>query len=258
MSYLLWRLLPQAARQGKRRFNRPTYSHFIYDRGIPLWAGGIVTWLFPRLGGTPILRGKADRLGLRAARHLFAHSPYPIAVAPEGGTNEHNEIVSPLEPGVSQLGFWCAEDLHKAKRTASVYILPIGIQYRYVSPPWTALTNLIQDLETDLGLAVNAEPLPGLLKDPQADQLYGRVLRVAEKLLTDMESFYSRYYHLTHTEHSEANPVAAIQTAETASWPAKNLQLAARLRVQLNNALQVAEQYFGCILRANLSIAVVV
>ena len=55
----------------------PVHSHFIYDRGIPLWAGSSVGWLYSRLGGTPIVRGKIDRAGLRSARDLFANSQFP-------------------------------------------------------------------------------------------------------------------------------------------------------------------------------------
>ncbi|NJN38705.1 MAG: 1-acyl-sn-glycerol-3-phosphate acyltransferase [Acaryochloridaceae cyanobacterium CSU_3_4] len=238
MSYMLWRLVPQAARQAGITFKTPTYSHFIYDRGIPLWAGQFVTWLFPRLGGTPILRGKADRLGLRAARDLFANSPYPIAVSPEGGTNEHNEIVSPLEPGVAQMGFWCVEDLLKAGRSESVYIVPINIRYSYSSPPWERLKTLMAELEVQLGLAAMPDPAPQLLSDPQADRLYSQVLRVSERLLEEMNTFYSRYYHL-------CRPTGEEKTLQINGIPDRNANLAFQLKQQLDVALQAAETYFG-------------
>lgn len=89
--------------------------------------------LFP-FRGIPIQRGKLDLVGLRTARHLLANSHLPMAVAPEGATNGHNQIVSPLEPGITQLGFWCVEDLLKAGRSEQVLLVPIGIQYRYENP----------------------------------------------------------------------------------------------------------------------------
>lgn len=236
MSNMLWRLVPKEARKAGITFKTPTYSHFIYDRGIPLWAGQFVSWLFPRLGGTPIFRGKADRVGLRAARDLFANSPYPIAVAPEGGTNEHNELVSPLEPGVAQLGFWCIEDLLKAGRSESVNIVPLNIRYSYVSPPWTALENLMGKLEGQIGLSASSKTAPNLLTDPRSDALYGRVLQVGERLLQEMEQFYSRYYHLPHSQawDEQANGI-----------PDRNARLAFQLKQQLDIALQVAEAHFG-------------
>lgn len=241
MSNMLWRLVPKEARKAGIRFKTPTYSHFIYDRGIPLWAGQFVSWLFPRLGGTPILRGKADRAGLRAARDLFANSPYPIAVSPEGGTNEHNEIVSPLEPGVAQLGFWCVEDLLKAGRSESVYIVPLNIRYSYLSPPWDALKDLMGELETQLGLPATPEPAPNLLADPQADMLYGRVLRLGERLLAEMSTFYSQYYHLSCP--------AEVLPHECSD---RNTKLAFQLKQQLDIALQAAETYFGLPTKGNL------
>ncbi|ABW26948.1 1-acyl-sn-glycerol-3-phosphate acyltransferase [Acaryochloris marina] len=234
MSYMLWRLVPKEARKSGIRFKRPTYSHFMYDRGIPLWAGEFVSWLFPRLGGTPILRGKADRVGLRAARDIFANSPYPIAIAPEGGTNEHNELVSPLEPGVAQMGFWCIEDLLKANRSESVYIVPLRIRYRYVSPPWKAIKDLLGQLEAQMELTAEVTP-SGLLEDPEKDALYGRVLRLGECLLAEMDRFYSKYYHLPR-------PVVDPLPYDP---PDRNAKLAFQLKQQLDIALQAAESYFG-------------
>ncbi|HEY9834634.1 MAG TPA: hypothetical protein V6D26_29050, partial [Stenomitos sp.] len=148
---LLWRLVPKVAKQQGISLQSPIHSHFIYDRGIPLWAGSQMAWLYSRLGGTPIHRGKADWMGLRSIRHLFANGQFPMAASPEGATNGHNEIISPLEPGIAQFGFWCAEDLHKAARTQEVWILPIGIQYRYVEAPWKAIEKLLSELEAASG-----------------------------------------------------------------------------------------------------------
>lgn len=159
LMHLLWNLVPQVAREKQIPLNYPTHAHFIYDRGIPLWAGSIVEWLYPRLGGTPILRGKVDRLGLRSARELFASGNLPMMAAPEGATNGHNEVVSPLEPGVSQLGFWCVEDILKAGREEQVLIVPIAIKYRYVREPWDALDKLLTQLEIDSGLPVEDSTL---------------------------------------------------------------------------------------------------
>ena len=113
MGYLS-QLVPQVARQQGVSLQQPIHAHFIYDRGIPLWAGAWVGWLYSHVGGTPIHRGKLDRTGLRSVRNLFANASLPMAAAPEGATNGHNEIVSPLEPGIAQMGFWCVEDLLKA------------------------------------------------------------------------------------------------------------------------------------------------
>ena len=139
LGYLFSQLVPKVARKQNTALQMPIHAHFIYDRGIPLWAGSYVGWLASQLGGTSIQRGKADWTGLRSARDLFANGKFPMAAAPEGATNGLSEIISPLEPGIAQLGFWCAEDLQKQERSEQVLIVPVGIKYSYVSPPWRAI-----------------------------------------------------------------------------------------------------------------------
>jgi 1-acyl-sn-glycerol-3-phosphate acyltransferase len=230
MAYLLWRLLPQAARQQGLSLQSPLHAHFIYDRGIPLWAGAGVGWLYSNLGATPIVRGKTDLMGLRSARQLFANSHLPMAAAPEGATNGHNEIVSPIEPGLSQLGFWCVEDVEKAQRSEKVFILPIGIQYFYLTPPWKEIEKLLTQLETDTGLSPLAQ------RDRLADEkiFYQRLSRLGERLLSLMESFYRDYYH---------QEIPQLPT-ENNSLELKDL-FSKRLQNLLDVALKVAEEYFA-------------
>lgn len=199
MAYLVWKLLPKAAKKHKIALNLPIHAHFIYDRGIPLWAGSAVGWLYSQLGGTSIQRGKLDVPGLRSARDLFANGEFPMAAAPEGATNGHNEIVSSLEPGISQLGFWCVEDLHKANRDEAVFIVPIGIQYYYITPPWDEIEQLLTQLEKDSGIVFNKRDQHRL--DEQ--QLYQRLHRLGEHLLRVMENFYREFYHQSLGDTSE-------------------------------------------------------
>jgi hypothetical protein len=224
MAYLLWKLVPKVARQQGISLQKPLHAHFIYDRGIPLWAGAGVGWLYANLGSTPIVRGKVDLIGLRSARQLFTESHLPMAAAPEGATNGHNEIVSPIEPGIAQMGFWCVEDLQKAQRSEQVLIVPIGIQYRYVTPPWKEIEKLLTQLEIDTGLSVNqTSQIP-------SEDFYQRLYRLGERLLTLMEEFYREFYHQQLPQ----------PTTESDSEKA----LSIRLQNLLNVALQVAEQYF--------------
>lgn len=219
ISQLLWRHIPQQAKKQGISLKPPIHAHFMYDRGIPLWAGNYVTWLFPKLGGTSILRGKLDRQGLRSARDLFVNGRFPIAAAPEGATNGHNYRVSPLEPGIAQLGFWCVEDLQKANRTEEVFMVPLGIQYHYIKDNWEALAQLLSEMESDCGLRTyNSQATPS--------SLYPRLINLGNYLLDLMENFYRQYYHQhIPKESSEELPV--------------------RLQRLLDIALQVAESYFG-------------
>lgn len=137
-----------------------------------------------------------------------------MMVAPEGGTNGLNEIISPLEPGIAQMGFWCMEDLRSAGRTEQVYVLPLGIQYFFISPPWGGVDVALAQLETSCGLMV----------DPSIDR-YARVTRIAKSLLGTLEQYYVRYYH---------------QTIDSSVK-----DIADRLRNLMEVALRTAEQYFS-------------
>jgi len=231
MLYLISRIVPQVARQKGIKLQYPVHSHFVYDRGMTIWAGNWLGWLFSQLGGVPIRRGRRlDRQAIQTARD-FANAPFPIAVAPEGGNNGHSGIVSPLEPGVSQLGFWCVEDLKKANRTETVVIVPVSIQYHYVTPPWSKLDELLSKLEVDSGLPVQSV---GESAINQPEIYAQRICRLGEYLITEMEEFYRRFYH-----QDIPNTVAT----EESTTP--NQVLIARLHHLLDKALQVSEQYFG-------------
>jgi 1-acyl-sn-glycerol-3-phosphate acyltransferase len=234
---LLSRVIPRIADQQNIRLNTPLHAHFVYERGMSLWAGRWLNWLFAKMGGIPIRRGrKPDWIALRTLRHLFANGDMPLAIAPEGATNGHSEYVGPCEPGGAQLGFWCVEDLKKANRSEAVCILPVGIRYRYLTPPWTTIDRLLTQLEQDCGLS----PLGG---EPAADPMvayYPRLIRLGEHLLDVMESFYQRFY---------SHPVAKDRKLldETSST-----SLGDRLNYLLERALNVAEQRLGVLPSGNI------
>ena len=230
LAQVLWNQLPKLAQQQRTPLRSPVHTHFIYDRGIPLWAGNTVGWGISKLGGTPIRRGAVDRVGLRSVRDLFANGKFPMAAAPEGATNGHNEIVSPIEPGIAQFGFWCQEDLIKAERNEDVAIAPVGIKYFYETAPWRYLDELLCELEVDSGLQEQPNPPMGLANgktpsDSQQSQLYQRLIALSEHLLGLMEDFYSKFYHQQLDTESE--------------------ELPDRLQTLLNAALNVAEKSFG-------------
>lgn len=229
--YVLSRAVPQIARQQGIALQLPLHSHFMYDRGMPLWAGSWLGWLFARMGGVPIHRGKSlDWIAIKTIRSLLINGQFPLAVAPEGATNGHSEVVSPLEPGVAQLGFWCVEDLLKANRCETVWIVPIGIQYRYSHPNWRKLDALLCQLEKDCGLPLHQSDREGV--EDRGEKLYlHRICRLAEHLLVTLENFYRRFYH------QKALLLPDSTDAE--------LDSNVRLQRLLDTALKVGEQYFA-------------
>jgi 1-acyl-sn-glycerol-3-phosphate acyltransferase len=228
IGYTLGRLLPKRARSMGVKLRQMPHAHFMYDRGIPLWAGKLMGQLYSKLGGTPIMRGKVDRAGLKSARKILLDGKFPLLAAPEGGTNGHSEIISPLEPGIAQMAFWCAEDLAKAGRSEKVIIVPIGVQYKYIDSPWGAIQQLLGELERDCGLQSGDDAIGETLDE----QLYHRMYSLGEHLLSTMEMHYKRFYHCEFPEFENAvGDGSAI--------------LGQRLHRLMNQALRVAEQHFG-------------
>jgi 1-acyl-sn-glycerol-3-phosphate acyltransferase len=231
MAQLLWREVPAAARREGLRLRRTVHCQFLYDRGIPLWAGAAVGWVLARLGGVPIQRGKLDRNALRTARDLFAHGPFPLAIAPEGATNNQGELLGPLEPGIAQMAFWCCEDLAAERRDERVLIVPVGLRYRSIDADWAPIDRLLAELEAQVGLP----PATAAGEAGAAERRYGRLIGLAERLLALLETFYR------HTYGRVLDGVGAAQAGAAASEPPFQLRLA-RLR---EVALAVAESHFN-------------
>ncbi|HSM81199.1 MAG TPA: 1-acyl-sn-glycerol-3-phosphate acyltransferase [Nodosilinea sp.] len=230
LSYLFSRLVPRAARRGGFSLRRPIHSFFMYDRGMPLWAGRWLGWFFAAIGGIPVHRGRRlDLKALKAVREHIRNAPLPVTIAPEGATNGHGELLSDLEPGTAQLAFWAVEDLQKAGRPEQVQLLPVGLRYLYPRPDWAALNRLLAQLEADCGLPVQRFADPAA---QPAQAYYPRLLSLGLHLLSRMEQFYQRFYGVTPAEIA----------AETRDDPAA---IAQRLSQTLDGALAVGERFFG-------------
>ena len=179
---LFWNRVPQAARRLKLPLPRPIQLRFLYDRGIPIWAGQVIGWLLQRSGGIAIHRGRLDRPALAQARAALTQGRYPLVVAPEGATNNLSGEMAPLEPGVAQLAFWAAEDLEKANDVRPLEVLPIGIHYSWRHHNWEALDARLTALERHLGIS-NADADPENAQASRRD----RLIQIGMNLLKALE-----------------------------------------------------------------------
>ncbi|MEM9087732.1 MAG: 1-acyl-sn-glycerol-3-phosphate acyltransferase [Cyanobacteria bacterium P01_F01_bin.53] len=267
--YMCSRAVAKAAKAQGIRLKQPVHSHFIYERGMTIWAGDGIGWLLSRIGGTPIRRGRRpDWVGLKAARKLLTEGCMPLVVAPEGATNGHSQRLGPLEPGVAQLGFWCAEDLQRANRTESVSIIPIGLQYRYCKPNWPRLSQVLSQLEAQSGLSPQSQAAssPSDRQDQKTQNLehqnldkdcHLRILRLGEHLMRTMETFYQRWYHrhISEVEASDSKVSNSKVSNPEVSNPEDNhstTDASERLRSLLDQALQVSESFFNLPGKGNL------
>ncbi|MCJ8282065.1 MAG: 1-acyl-sn-glycerol-3-phosphate acyltransferase [Rivularia sp. ALOHA_DT_140] len=239
--YLFSREVPRIARQQNITLKSPINCHFMYDRGMTIWAGNWLGWVFSRLGGIPIHRGKSlDLQAIKKTREVLIDGKLPLVVAPEGATNNHSEVISPLEPGVAQLAFWCVDDLAKANRVEQVIVLPINIQYHYIHPQWSKLDWLLNKLEADCGLSKERREINSVKQLEELKQLYlERLFELGEYLLGEMEQFYSHFYHLNLLDLSQDS----ISREEN---------LTVRLQKLLDVSLEVGEEYFGIQKKGNI------
>ncbi|MGQ9866910.1 MAG: lysophospholipid acyltransferase family protein [Pseudanabaenaceae cyanobacterium] len=237
LMHLVSQALPQAAQDLGISLPQPTHTYFAYDRGIPLWAGPYVEWLFPRLGGISVRRGTLDRAALKTMREKLLHGQFPLAIAPEGGTNHHSEAIGQLEPGTAQLGFWAVEDLAKAGRNERVYIVPITFQYRYEGNNWSRLETYLQQLEKQAGVRPDdpvyqaAQTTATQLSAPMASTeqaLYQRLFALGFYIVNYTEQHYRRFYG--HLAPPPLPPTAPLRD---------------RLEWLRDFVLRVAESYFA-------------
>ncbi len=231
LSYLFSRLVPRAARQQGFNLKRPVHTFFMYDRGMPLWAGAWLGWFFASMGGIPVHRGRRlDLKALKTVREQVVTGPLPVTIAPEGATNGHGEIISPLEPGTAQVAFWAVEDLQKAQRSERVLLLPVGLRYFYPNPDWGALNRLLGQLEGDCGLPVQSFSAPS---PASVAAYYPRLVTLGQHLLTRMEQFYARFYGGKPGGKPAQDGENSPET------------MAQRLGPLLEQSLRVGEQFFG-------------
>ncbi|MDY7028750.1 MAG: hypothetical protein SVR04_10680 [Spirochaetota bacterium] len=150
--YLFNNILPKESRRLNIRLPRHPHAHFLYGRGVPVWAGRWLEWLFSRVGGIPVFHRRLDREGLDELRSHLLHGEYPIALAPEGQVTYHNGVVHEIEPGFAHLALWAQQDLHKQGLSKDVRVLPISQYYCYGRDGEKSLQELVEKLEVELGI----------------------------------------------------------------------------------------------------------
>jgi hypothetical protein len=237
LGHLLTKILPTAAKKHRISLKSPIFGHFLYDRGTVLWAGKYASWLYPKLGGIPIPRGRSSRVGLATAKDLLMNGYMPLVMSPEGIINGHSELVSTLNIRAAQIGFAAMGDLIADGRAEDVLIVPIGIQYYYLEEPWLELESLIHQLEQDCGLIVDREVTIVAIEEgdarPMRKLLYDRFYNLTQHLLYQIENFYAQFYHYEIPERPPLD--RSISRTE----------IAQRLHQIVTFALKVSESYFS-------------
>ena len=113
-----------------------------------LFAGsaGLRRWLFPRLGLFPVDREGSDLAAVKAAVEILAAGEHPLLVFPEGEVYHLTDRLTPLREGVA---FLAASAARKKKEGNTVWIVPVGLKYRFLDghDPMPAMLGLMDRLE---------------------------------------------------------------------------------------------------------------
>jgi hypothetical protein len=218
MVQLLTRILPREARRRRQALGGLPHVHFLYGRGVTLWAGGGSAFLIPRIGALPVANRRADTRALSTVRRFLTRGPYPVALAPEGQVTYHNHRLGPLETGSARLAVWCLEDLERQGRAEEVLLLPVGIEYRFPRNPERLLESLIARIARIGGL-----------REPGSGPARERLLDLTEQLVVKIAAYYARFFPGGH----EASGLALVGTCD----------LRERIERICDTALRVPERF---------------
>ncbi|MBY0357803.1 MAG: 1-acyl-sn-glycerol-3-phosphate acyltransferase [Candidatus Obscuribacterales bacterium] len=154
--------------------------NFIAAREVFDWNHGLNGWFLQRMGCYSVVRGAVDRESFKTTKRLLVEGKKKLVLFPEGEISKQNDVLLPLESGVAQLGFMALDELQKIKPDEPLFILPIAIKYTYKGDLTHYLPELLQKIESHLGI-----------KCDTADTIYQRVRNAAQVVLKTLEDEYN-------------------------------------------------------------------
>ncbi len=170
-----------------KRLSQPYYymaARESFDKGR---FGGIRSFLMQQLGAYSIVRGTVDRNAFRTTRQLLTEGKWPLVIFGEGEISHQNDTVMRFERGITQLCFWALDDIKKAGTTKPLYIVPIGIKYRYTQDMWHVIDTALTKLERNI--------LPTTARTPV--ERYQRLRRIGIAVLSTLAEEYQFKVDLT-------------------------------------------------------------
>ena len=163
-----------------KRLSQPYYymaARETFDRGR---FGALRSFLMQRMGAYSIVRGTVDRNAFRTTRQLLSEGKWPLVIFGEGEISQQNDTVMRFERGITQLCFWALDDMKKAETVKPLYIVPIGIKYRYTQDMWNVIDTALTKLERNI--------LPPAARTPI--ERYQRLRRIGIAVLSTLAEEY--------------------------------------------------------------------
>jgi 1-acyl-sn-glycerol-3-phosphate acyltransferase len=163
-------VLLEAARRVRRRFYfMVAWQAFRRHRGLD-------GWILQRMGCFSVDREGSDRRALRQAIELLTTGNH-IVIFPEGEIHHLNERLMPLLEGVAFIAAYAQKKLGQSASEQRVWVVPVGIRYRFVDDVSTRLEAAMKRLESRMFW----------MKPPPEAPLHERIIRYGEFLLTIKE-----------------------------------------------------------------------
>ncbi len=134
-----------------------------------------IGWVLQKCGAYSIMRGVVDRTAIKTTRALLSGGK-KIVMFPEGLTYGQNDMLMPFHEGVVQFGFWALDDM---KGAGPLWIVPVGLKYRYTRPMNDDIVLAVWRLEKHLGIEVDL-----------AKPIYERLRAVGIKVVEGFERAY--------------------------------------------------------------------
>lgn len=150
-------------------------SHFYFMVAWQAFRGhwGIDGWIMQRMGCFSVDREGTDRRAVRTAAELLA-AGNSVVIFPEGEIHHLNGRLMPLLDGPAFIACKAQRELGQAGSQARIWMLPVGISYRFVEDVRPQLDAAMKRLETRLFW----------WKPPHGASLNERIIRFGEALLT--------------------------------------------------------------------------
>lgn len=166
-------------------------AHDVFER----WQGKYLQWL----GAYSIRRGIGDRASLAQTLELLQKPAARLVIFPEGGCSFQNDTVMPFRTGAIQLPLQAMSKLAKQGEVPNFHLVPVSIKYRYTQPMRWAIARSLHRLEKALNLS------------PTSTDLYVRLRRVAERVMSEIE----REYELNTVETTQMDWNQRIERIRT-------------------------------------------
>jgi 1-acyl-sn-glycerol-3-phosphate acyltransferase len=113
------------------------------------------SFMIRQVGAFSVHREGMDKTSINTAIQILTEAKRPLVLFPEGYCAFHNDILSPLQEGVSLIVQRAARK--REEKGGQVVVHPVVIKYQYAGSPEETLEPILAGLEQRLGLDIQTQ-----------------------------------------------------------------------------------------------------